>query len=68
MIERIKSVFRIDSLLTWVSYGIRNCTDICFALVDNGVITSTEKLNPKSIKYMLGTGGHGVGDRVSDFE
>jgi len=57
--EHIKSVFRIETLITitWISYGICDCTFVCFALSDNVVYYNckTHTINPKSIKYMLGT-------------
>src|SRR4051794_16257844 len=57
LIERIKCVFRIDPLSTWISACICNCIIIGLALSDNIVYYNykTEKINPRSIKYMLGT-------------
>ena len=59
LIEHIKSVFRIDPLAsTWISYDICNCTFVCFIVSVNWctITVREKKSNPKSIKYMLGTG------------
>ncbi len=58
LIEHIKSVFRIDSLPTRGLYKVSAIVLLSVLLYQLMVYYNckTKKINPKSIKYMLGTG------------
>lgn len=58
LIEHIKSVFRIDPLPTRGLYKVSAIVLLSVLLYQLMVYYNckTEKINPKSIKYMLGTG------------
>jgi hypothetical protein len=65
LIEHIKSVFRIDPLPTRGLHKVSAIVLLSVLLYQLMVYYNckTEKINPKSIKYMLGTGWRGVQDK-----